>query len=212
MLCVLSAGGKMWKEDFLNRSAPGKSSKLLPLVALHGGPAWPHNYLLPLKHLVCHGISEVIFYDQAGCGDSQLPQDEDLADFPHLLLAVKSFKLGYSHWRCFGMDTLLKICSVKCYLLHLGGKRRSPQRVFALLEIITCSSATGSNSTNAPEKSGNSSVFLMGAPVTFEVGSGVLFAGRTSHFIGPLEAGYFTFGKSRDDMFLFFPHRISGMY
>ena len=161
MLCVLSAGGKMWKEDSLNRSAPGKSSKLLPLVALHGGPAWPHNYLLPLKHLVCHGISEVIFYDQAGCGDSQLPQDEDLSDFPHLLLAVKSFKLGYSHWRCFGMDTLLKICSVKCYLWHLGGKRRSPQRVFVLREIITCLSATGSNSTNPSEKSGNSSFFFL---------------------------------------------------
>lgn len=157
MLCLLSAGGEMWKEDSLNRSAlPRNSAKLLPLVALHGGPAWPHNYLLPLKHLVCHGISEVIFYDQAGCGDSQLPQDEDLSDFPHLLLALKSLKLVHGHWRCFGMDTLLKICSVKCYLLHLERKRRSPERVVALLEI-TCSSATGSNSTNPPEKYGNSS-------------------------------------------------------
>ena len=160
MLCLLSAGGKMWKEDSLNRSAlPGNSAKLLPLVALHGGPAWPHNYLLPLKHLVCHGISEVIFYDQAGCGDSQLPQDEDLSDFPHLLLALKSFKLGHEHWRCFGMDTLLKICSVKCYLSHLERKRTSPQRVVALLEI-TYSSATGSNSRNPPETSGNLSVFM----------------------------------------------------
>lgn len=62
-------------------------------------------------------------------------------------------------WRCFGMDTLLKICSVKCYLLHLERKRRSPQRVVALLET-TCSSATGSNSTNPPEKYGNSTGFM----------------------------------------------------
>ncbi|CAL1156378.1 unnamed protein product [Cladocopium goreaui] len=55
-----------------------------PLVALHGGPSWPHNYLLPLKYLACHGVSEVIFYDQAGCGESAPPK-RSLKDFPHLL-------------------------------------------------------------------------------------------------------------------------------
>ena len=40
-----------------------------PIIALHGGPSWPHSYLLPLKQLACRG-TEVIFYDQAGCGES----------------------------------------------------------------------------------------------------------------------------------------------
>ncbi len=46
----------------------------IPLIALHGGPAWPHSYLLPLRQLACRvdgdvggaAVSEVIFYDQAG--------------------------------------------------------------------------------------------------------------------------------------------------
>ncbi|CAK9052125.1 unnamed protein product [Durusdinium trenchii] len=64
------------------RSSP---AHLSPLVALHGGPSWPHNYLLPLKHLACRGLSEVIFYDQAGCGESALPPNRSLSEFPHLL-------------------------------------------------------------------------------------------------------------------------------
>lgn len=41
------------------------------IIALHGGPGYPHSYLLPLKQLACRGdTAEVIFYDQAGCGRS----------------------------------------------------------------------------------------------------------------------------------------------
>ena len=43
-------------QQFFCRSSP---VHLGPLVALHGGPSWPHNYLLPLKYLACHGVSEV---------------------------------------------------------------------------------------------------------------------------------------------------------
>ena len=57
---------------------------LLPLIALHGGPSWPHGYLLPLRQLACRGTNEVIFYDQAGCGESALPEGTD-ATYPHLL-------------------------------------------------------------------------------------------------------------------------------
>ena len=59
---------------------------LLPIVTLHGGPAWSHSYMLPLKQLACRGAAEVIFYDQAGCGESLLPEGTSVAgDFPHLL-------------------------------------------------------------------------------------------------------------------------------
>jgi L-proline amide hydrolase len=39
------------------------------VVAIHGGPSFPHGYILPLKLLADSGYS-VIFYDQAGCGKS----------------------------------------------------------------------------------------------------------------------------------------------
>lgn len=42
------------------------------IIAVHGGPGFPHSYLLPLKQLACRDdiAAEVIFYDQAGCGES----------------------------------------------------------------------------------------------------------------------------------------------
>ena len=47
-----------------------------PVVALHGGPAFTHNYIVPLK-LLAHtpGGFPVIFYDQAGCGASSRFED-----------------------------------------------------------------------------------------------------------------------------------------
>lgn len=58
-------------------------SHRLPVVVIHGGPAFPHTYLLPLRQLACRG-HPVYFYDQAGCGQSALPLGADLSDFPWL--------------------------------------------------------------------------------------------------------------------------------
>lgn len=49
---------------------------------MHGGPAFTHNYMLPLKLLARKGYP-VIFYDQAGCGSSFIPKNLD--EFPQLL-------------------------------------------------------------------------------------------------------------------------------
>ena len=46
----------------------------LPIVMLHGGPGFTHNYMLPLKQQACYG-RDVYFYDQCGCGDSSLPNN-----------------------------------------------------------------------------------------------------------------------------------------
>lgn len=66
----------------LNSSSPIEK---FPLVVLHGGPGWPHGYLLPLKQLACTG-RDVIFYDQAGCGESRLPDNESVAEYYPWLL------------------------------------------------------------------------------------------------------------------------------
>lgn len=54
-----------------NTDKPSSASLLLPILVLHGGPGFPHNYLLPLKQQACQGRT-VIFYDQAGCGQSTM--------------------------------------------------------------------------------------------------------------------------------------------
>ncbi len=52
-------------------------SRMLPLLVLHGGPGFPHDYLTDLAGLADEGRA-VIFYDQLGCGKSDQPDDSSL--------------------------------------------------------------------------------------------------------------------------------------
>jgi L-proline amide hydrolase len=45
-----------------------------PVIGLHGGPSFCHNYILGLKLLADYG-HPVIFYDQCGCGKSSVVPD-----------------------------------------------------------------------------------------------------------------------------------------
>ncbi len=49
----------------------------LPLLVLHGGPGFPHDYLEDLARLADGGRG-VVFYDQLGCGKSDHPDDPSL--------------------------------------------------------------------------------------------------------------------------------------
>jgi L-proline amide hydrolase len=55
---------------------PAPSGKL-PLLVLHGGPGFPHDYLEDLARLADYG-RPVVFYDQIGCGKSDHPDDDAL--------------------------------------------------------------------------------------------------------------------------------------
>jgi proline-specific peptidase len=55
---------------------PATSAKL-PLLALHGGPGFPHDYLEDLATLAEDGRA-IVFYDQLGCGRSDHPDDTSL--------------------------------------------------------------------------------------------------------------------------------------
>jgi len=55
----------------------GGAHEAVPLLVLHGGPGCPHDYLENLAALASDQ-RRVIFYDQLGCGNSDLPDDTSL--------------------------------------------------------------------------------------------------------------------------------------
>jgi len=64
---------KVWYRIVGRAETPGK----VPLLCLHGGPGVPHDYLEPLEALAAGG-RQVVFYDQLGCGNSDVPDDPSL--------------------------------------------------------------------------------------------------------------------------------------
>lgn len=73
------------RKEPLNNDETGQIT--LPIIAVNGGPGWPHDYILPLKQLACRSTSEVIFYDQAGAGKSISKRDS----LPSHLLDAKYY-------------------------------------------------------------------------------------------------------------------------
>lgn len=62
-------GGRVWYK--IAGDGPG-----VPLLTLHGGPGAGHDYLEPLE--VLGDERPVVFYDQLGCGRSDIPDDASL--------------------------------------------------------------------------------------------------------------------------------------
>jgi len=52
------------------------SKDMPPMVVLHGGPSIPSDYLYPLVDFLPY--RKIIFYDQIGCGRSDVPKDVNL--------------------------------------------------------------------------------------------------------------------------------------
>eukprot|EP00931_Biecheleriopsis_adriatica_P055997 TRINITY_DN33197_c0_g1_i1.p1 TRINITY_DN33197_c0_g1~~TRINITY_DN33197_c0_g1_i1.p1 ORF type:complete len:447 (-),score=67.78 TRINITY_DN33197_c0_g1_i1:189-1529(-) len=69
-IAIRGLHAKYWKYTSVNWSNNSK----LPILMVHGGPAWSHQYMLPLKQQACRG-REVVFYDQVGAGESSKPAD-----------------------------------------------------------------------------------------------------------------------------------------
>jgi proline iminopeptidase len=63
-------GGRIWY------GIDGDGAAGIPLLVIHGGPGYPHDYLEPLAGLAAD--RPVIFYDQLGCGKSDRPADPSL--------------------------------------------------------------------------------------------------------------------------------------
>lgn len=70
---VTFKGYKIWYRIVGDHEQPGKR----PLLCLHGGPGFSHDYLEPLEAVADSG-RRVIFYDQLGCGQSDHPHNPSL--------------------------------------------------------------------------------------------------------------------------------------
>lgn len=88
-------GGQVWYKSVGDGDLP-------PLLVVHGGPGFTHNYLTPLEDLAVD--RRVIFWDQLGCGRSETPSDIGLWTMERSLREVDAVRetLGLEHHHLFG--------------------------------------------------------------------------------------------------------------
>lgn len=89
-------GGRIWYRRV------GEGSK--PVLILHGGPGFCHDYLEPLEALA--EDREVVFFDQLGCGLSDRPDDSSLWTVEFFMDEIDSVcdGLGLSGYHLFGQS------------------------------------------------------------------------------------------------------------
>jgi proline iminopeptidase len=112
-------GGRVWY------GIAGAESSGTPLLVLHGGPGYPHDYLEPLAELATD--RPVIFYDQLGCGKSDRPDDpslwqidrfvRELAQVRAALQLERMHMLGHSWGTMLAVDYLLTGATVERLIL-----------------------------------------------------------------------------------------------
>src|SRR6201998_364788 len=88
-------GGNVW----FKRVGGGAG---LPLIAIHGGPGLPHNYLASLERLADE--RGVIFWDQLGCGNSKCPPNTALWTMERSVAEMDAVvkALGLNRFHVFG--------------------------------------------------------------------------------------------------------------
>jgi proline-specific peptidase len=92
---VAVPGGNVWF-----KRVGGGSGR--PLLAVHGGPGLPHNYISGLERLADE--REVIFWDQLGCGNSERPSDPALWTMNRSVAEMDAVvkELGLNRFHIFG--------------------------------------------------------------------------------------------------------------
>lgn len=80
------------------------SQQAAPIVALHGGPSVPSNYLYPLEQVIPY--RSIVFYDQLGCGKSDEPQDLSQYSIADSVQDLKTLlkKLGIRRFHLYGQS------------------------------------------------------------------------------------------------------------
>src|SRR5437588_70099 len=90
-------GGRVWTQVV-------GGGERIPLVVLHGGPGFPHDYVRSLEDLADE--RPVVFYDQLGCGRSDRPDDLSLWTVERAVdeLATVLTALGLSRFHLVGQS------------------------------------------------------------------------------------------------------------
>ncbi|MFA6076172.1 MAG: proline iminopeptidase-family hydrolase [Negativicutes bacterium] len=86
-------GGNIWYK-IVNPAAKG-----VPLICIHGGPGMPHDYLEPLEDLADE--RPVIFYDQLGCGNSDIPTETSLWQVERFIVELDILRQQLGIDRCY---------------------------------------------------------------------------------------------------------------
>jgi proline iminopeptidase len=92
------------------------------VLALHGGPGASHDYLLPLRDLTRWGY-RVVFFDQLGCGRSEIPPGTELFSLEHHVEETEGIRtslgLGKVHLIGSSYGGLLALAYAIKYQPHL---------------------------------------------------------------------------------------------
>jgi proline iminopeptidase len=107
---------------YWRRFSPESASSRGTVLCLHGGPGLTHDYMLAYADLTKFGY-EVVFYDQLGCGKSQLPKDKALFIIERAVEEVeairKELNLGRVHLLGSSYGGLLAIAYALKYQKNL---------------------------------------------------------------------------------------------
>lgn len=88
-------GGRVWYKIVGRKKA-------IPLIVLHGGTGYPHDYLQPLEDL--SNSRQIVFYDQLGCGNSDKPTDKALWTVDRFVTELQAVikALGFKKYHLLG--------------------------------------------------------------------------------------------------------------
>jgi proline iminopeptidase len=86
MIPVMGGKFKVWTKRV--------GSGPLKVLLLHGGPGFTHQYLEAMESFLPEAGIEMYYYDQLGCGNSDIPDDLSLWEIPRYVEEVEEVRKG----------------------------------------------------------------------------------------------------------------------
>jgi proline iminopeptidase len=98
MIPVMGGKYKVWTKKM--------GSGPLKVLLLHGGPGFTHQYLEAMESFLPEAGIEMYYYDQLGCGNSDIPDDVSLWNTPRFVEEVEEVRtaLGLENFVLYGQS------------------------------------------------------------------------------------------------------------
>ena len=117
MIPVMGGQYKVWTKKM--------GSGPLKVLLLHGGPGFTHQYLEAMESFLPEAGIEMYYYDQLGCGNSDIPDDTALWNTPRFVEEVEEVRqgLGLDNFVLYGQSWggMLSMEYALKYQHHLSG-------------------------------------------------------------------------------------------